>query len=590
MSISAIINSIQPSVANQTIQGSAVGDDSSPLANAYVMLVKPTNQSNNNFVLQPIKIATTDSQGNFQFDNLPPGEYQTIVEQTPAAAAPAAYIDPNAVSPQLSDNYIVLNEDLNSEIKPKIRNNHIGSLVGVSYFVNSIWYGEPTITIGGNCTVPAVIRVVMEPIPPVFYQVPDPENSLISIDGPDEVPWLAGRSAVKQVVIENPGQGYSVYGTDGNLGTDGSIYIELLGLRRHSVAVDLDLEQDAELWASVNNPVLNRRWAAPEGETGGNESDSNWFNTQTLGRDKNVLNVLAGVAPVLATEPGDFNRWVSIYASDYRMFSFATPWARNLLVRGVQYLPNSQQTYVVYPAPLIRPYTLQTPGTGIANVDIAQNNSSTLPNLEQNYGLAQFINGLQQAFAQGISAAVVGTVGEVTGTVDGAPLYFDMIYGNNSVQSALRAGEFGDPNSAEARAIVNDLKGYLGKEFLVRPVFISGHVQNVLSAAQTFNTNTRVQSGLSGLISESIVLFAAAVANSLYQGAQAIDNAVSGVSPNLYNSISREWRGLKQQSWGAAQVNPPSWLVNKSFQSSLSTGQTVTYAFNPGGYTRTVSP
>lgn len=573
MSISAIINSIQPSVANQTIQGSAVGDDSSPLANAYVMLVKPTNQSNNNFVLQPIKIATTDSQGNFQFDNLPPGEYQTIVEQTPAAAAPAAYIDPNAVSPQLSDNYVVFNEDLNSEIKPKIRNDHIGSIVGLPVPNNVQWSGPPTVTVLGNCTIPAQVRCEVmitqsEFSPPIY--------------------------SIIQYVIENPGQGYSIRGTDGNIGTEGSFAWQVSGSDITYGAVTL-------VSASQHHPLA---------VGGGGFNDTYYISIQTNGARDYAENLPVGffaVWPLLATEPGDFNRWVSFYASNRRFLAFNTEGAeveycsQNDLGPGGWWRSESGMvlhgkpisgipTCSEIPFPLIRPYTLQTPGTGIANVDIAQNNSSTLPNLEQNYGLAQFINGLQQAFAQGISAAVVGTVGEVTGTVDGAPLYFDMIYGNNSVQSALRAGEFGDPNSAEARAIVNDLKGYLGKEFLVRPVFISGHVQNVLSAAQTFNTNTRVQSGLSGLISESIVLFAAAVANSLYQGAQAIDNAVSGVSPNLYNSISREWRGLKQQSWGAAQVNPPSWLVNKSFQSSLSTGQTVTYAFNPGGYTRTVSP
>jgi hypothetical protein len=289
---------------------------------------------------------------------------------------------------------------------------------------------------------------------------------------------------------------------------------------------------------------------------------------------------------VLATDPGDFNRWVSIYASDHRPYwalgGYYLPWARSQLVWSETSLGE-----ILYPDPLIRPYTLQTQDPGTASSDITQDNSSTLPDLQQNYGLAQFINGLQKVFTQGIAAAAE----DITGTVNGTALYFEMIYGNNnSVQSALRAGVFGPPNSAEARAIVNDLKGYLGKEFLVRPVFLSGDVQNFLGAAQTFNTNTRVQSGLSGLVTENLVTAASAVANALYQGAQAIDNTLSGVSPNLYNSVSREWRGLKQQNWGAAQTAPPSWLVDKSFQSSLSTGQTVTYTFNSSGYNRTVSP
>jgi hypothetical protein len=591
MSIS-IINSIQPSAANQTIQGSAVGADSSVLANSYVMLVRPTNQSSNNFVLQPIRITTTDAEGNFRFDNLPPGEYQTIVEQTPASAAPAAYLDPDAVSPQISDNYVVLNDDLSSETKPKIRNDHIGSLIGLPVvgFAGGMWTEPPTITVLGNCTIPAQVRCKTITVPGIMTApgVYEPNFHYV----------------VTQIVIENPGQGYSVYGTDGNLGTEGSLnwiisgsYYDQFpndGISTDNISIDTQYVRANDFFSISSiqtNGAQEPNPALPEG------SDSGW--------------------PYLATEPGDFNRWVSIYASNGRRvgpttcsvitFDGTMPWTRrggwyrteSIMVIHAQVWPDGQdeQGTTIYvpitptcaetPIPLIRPYTLQNQDPGTASSDITQANSSTLPDLQQNYGLAQFLNGLQKVFAQGIAAAAE----DITGKVGGTALYYDMMYGaNDSVQEALRAGVFGPPNSAEARVAVNELKGYLGKEFLVRPVFLSGDVQNFLESAQTFNANARVQAGLGAGFNESIVTLASVVANALYQGLQAIDNTLSGVTPNLYNSVSREWRGLKQQNWGAAQTAPPSWLVDKSFQSSLSTGQTVTYTFNSSGYNRTVSP
>jgi hypothetical protein len=563
MSILAMICTEQSSAVNQTIRGSAVGTDSSLLANSYVMLVEPTDQSSNNFVLQPIKITTTDSQGNFQFDNLLPREYQIVAEQTPATALPAAYVDdtdPGVVSPQISDDYFVLSENLNTEIKSKTRSDYAGSFIALraESAGDIVWQSTPTVTIIGPCIIQAKAWCKMAQI---------------------EHPTYGSQSYIQQIVFENPGLGYDW----------SDVRIEINGFGR-------DINSQQLGWEEIN-------WFR--------NGDIGWVqNSSERSLDINRFGV-TNFGPILAVTREDFLWWTRFLTSD-------KVYVKSPSIGGFSYVPRHWEVIVYLPEPdpfdplnpnyfssndavsypwgstaavnlppYLKPGTYQDQEPEITRFDIVPNNSSSLPDLEQNYGLAQFINGLQKVLAQGISAAA----NDITGTVDGQSLYFNMLYGaNNSVDQAYRDGEFGPVNSAQARLAVDQLKGYLGKEFLVRPVFLSGNVQNYLSGAQTFNTNTRVQASLSGAAIEEIVGAAAQVANALYQGAQAIDNAISGVAPNLYNSVSREWRSLKRQNWGAAQTDPPAWLVGKNFVGNLNSGQTVTYNFNSSGYTRTVSP
>lgn len=578
-----------PGAFDQVIEGTVTGMDSSALADRYVMLVQPIRTDPVNpsaFTLQPIRIARTTVQGEYSFGPLSPGEYQLLTEEDPALDLPLPAVAPGTLPPGLGLSALDLNHNLQTQIQDTLSTGpRIGSLVGINVMMGPtldvpplnpggepqfapwppVWATEPTVTIHGNCTEQAQVRCLMVEPEPVF---------------------APGELRIGQFVITNPGKGYSIYGSDGQLGTAGSYYWEISGTEfapagfvPRAMTGQGDISQNNPAWLGVhsglnNNPYLN---LAIDGRIppGGSPFGESFGDINTDGDRWRV--------PTLATLTGDFANAVATYASDYQVFI------------GPEYPPGHVRTALVFSnSAFSRPTALLLPGTYLGRIgpvnelNLELPTSLALTDLEQTYGLAQFINGLQKKMIDALDTAVTDVTGVGQG---GVPLYFDIMYGaNNSVQKSLRQGEFGDPNSAAARLQVNLLKGYLGKELLIRPVLLDDTVPAYLGDAQLENSNSRVQAVLAELATDSITNVAAIVANILYQGTQAIANTISGVTPNLFQSVSREWRSLTQQSFGSLQDTPPSWLQGQSFAATLGTGQTVTYTFNPTGYTRVVSP
>lgn len=191
----------------------------------------------------------------------------------------------------------------------------------------------------------------------------------------------------------------------------------------------------------------------------------------------------------------------------------------------------------------------------------------------------------------GISANPYDFAGKYTGVKDGAPLYFDIVHTRG--EAALAAGEFGTPGSPEATWNFDLVKGYIGRELLVRAAAegVSGsYLSSIFDIIAATNTNPSVLDLINPLRnfamgSELVVGF---LANTVYQMQQAWGE--SDTASAIPGNILKELKSLGRQTVGTGMATPPDWLVGKSFSGTLSNGSTVNYTFNSGGYNRTVTP
>jgi hypothetical protein len=203
-------------------------------------------------------------------------------------------------------------------------------------------------------------------------------------------------------------------------------------------------------------------------------------------------------------------------------------------------------------------------------------------------------------------------------------LYNKIIYtagiGETSVDQAYKNGEFGAVGSLDARYQVDLIKGYVGREFMVGSTldsngtvygksfqdqlhdFMIGVVSNPCGSPVIDFLNTF----LSG-VSWSRSVAASLIINFGYQFGQAIQRGGWALGQNLDNSLNpmagpaagfdafwREMRNFGRQALGSLSANPPSWLVGKTFSSTIvggaDNGKTVQVTFTSTGYTRTVTP
>jgi hypothetical protein len=222
------------------------------------------------------------------------------------------------------------------------------------------------------------------------------------------------------------------------------------------------------------------------------------------------------------------------------------------------------------------------------------NGINIIPNKPKSLGLYKFIkNVVTNVLNFDGTGALTNTALNYDGGVYNKVLYNDV----NSLQDRYNRGEFGPKNSPEALFVLDSVKGYLGRELLVKPVVqqvtFSNFAQNAIDnytsqtpAVQKFLTKALQQS-------ESVVAAHASVlAEVLYQGKQFfIDDIPASVTgnKNLALLAVHEMRNLYGQVSGAVSENPPAYLVGKTFTGMTTDGSTVTFEFNSTGYTRTVT-
>jgi len=201
----------------------------------------------------------------------------------------------------------------------------------------------------------------------------------------------------------------------------------------------------------------------------------------------------------------------------------------------------------------------------------------------------EFTDTMSEKIASGITG-YVGTFGDTT-------LYHNAVYGTGGAEQRYSAGDFGPVGSIEAKMQLDAIKGYLGREFLVK-----GSVQGaaydsikaILDTAVSENTSVRVAQMLVDNNLTSIPLSATSAVvgfaiNIIYQSKQAWDVAQTSNTP-LYKSIINEFWSLGRQTLGEASLTPPAWLNGKTYTGTLGNGDTVRYTFSSGSYVRQVNP
>jgi hypothetical protein len=200
---------------------------------------------------------------------------------------------------------------------------------------------------------------------------------------------------------------------------------------------------------------------------------------------------------------------------------------------------------------------------------------------------------LTDALAQIFGSAAdspYNAAGQWSGTTNGAPLYFDVIYGASGAVAAYKSGAFGAVGTPSALWQLDQIKGYVGRELLVNAAVQGAagtFIGNLIDNEVAVNTNTNVQR-LWNLPNKSLNVLGGFLANTAYQYGQAIQESSS--IPSLAKNILKETASLGRQTWGSLSDVPPPWLVDKSFSGTLANNSTVQFSFNSSGYNRTVTP
>lgn len=208
-------------------------------------------------------------------------------------------------------------------------------------------------------------------------------------------------------------------------------------------------------------------------------------------------------------------------------------------------------------------------------------------------GWAKFKKSLTDTLPEKLASAPTDYVGTFSGTT----LYHRAVYGSGGAVERYAAGDFGPVGSIQAKLQLDAIKGYLGREFLVKGALQGAaydSVKAILDLAVSENTSVRVAQMLADNNLTSIPLTATAAVvgfaiNIGYQSKQAWDVAQTSNTP-LYRSIINEFWSLGRQTLGEASLTPPAWLNGKTYTGSLGNGSTVEYTFSSGGYNRTVTP
>lgn len=206
-------------------------------------------------------------------------------------------------------------------------------------------------------------------------------------------------------------------------------------------------------------------------------------------------------------------------------------------------------------------------------------------------------NKFKKAFTDTIPEKLASSPTDYAGTFGGTTLYHHAVYGTGGAVERYAAGDFGPVGSIQAKLQLDAIKGYLGREFLVKAAFQGAQynaVKAILDTAVSENTSVRTASMLAnnGLTSIPLTATSAVVGlliNIGYQSKQAWDVAQTSNTP-LYKSIINEFWSLGRQTLGEAAVTPPAWLNGKTYTGTLGNGSTVEYTFNGSGYDRTVTP
>jgi hypothetical protein len=183
------------------------------------------------------------------------------------------------------------------------------------------------------------------------------------------------------------------------------------------------------------------------------------------------------------------------------------------------------------------------------------------------------------------------------GTFGGTTLYHNAVYGTGGAVERYAAGDFGPVGSVEAKMQLDAIKGYLGREFLVKGAVQGAQydaVKAILDAAVSENTSVRISQMLVDNNLTSIPLSATSAVigfliNIAYQSNQAWEVAQTSNTP-LYKSIINEFWSLGRQTLGEVYVAPPAWLNGKTYTGTLGNGDTVQYTFSSSSYTRQVNP
>ena len=206
-------------------------------------------------------------------------------------------------------------------------------------------------------------------------------------------------------------------------------------------------------------------------------------------------------------------------------------------------------------------------------------------------------NKFKKAFTDTMPEKLATAPTDYVGTFSGTTLYHRAVYGTGGAVERYAAGDFGPVGSVQAVMELDAIKGYLGREFLVKGSVQGAQydaVKAILDTAVSENTSVRVAQMLVDNNLTSIPLSATSavvgfLVNIGYQSKQAWDVAQTSNTP-LYKSIINEFWSLGRQTLGEVYVTPPAWLNGKTYTGTLGNGDTVQYTFSSSNYTRTVTP
>jgi hypothetical protein len=192
---------------------------------------------------------------------------------------------------------------------------------------------------------------------------------------------------------------------------------------------------------------------------------------------------------------------------------------------------------------------------------------------------------------------------DYVGTFANDDLYATAVYGVGGAKSAYDAGEFGPVGSIGAVREFDAIKGYMGREFLVKATLQGVEfdaIKGILDTAISDNNSRRVanfilDNGLTPGSSTATNVMVAFVANFLYQNTQAFAETFGTQqtpinNQPLYKNIIKELFSLGRQTLGSASLTPPAWLNGKTYTGTLGNGDTVQYTFSSGSYVRQVNP
>jgi hypothetical protein len=203
----------------------------------------------------------------------------------------------------------------------------------------------------------------------------------------------------------------------------------------------------------------------------------------------------------------------------------------------------------------------------------------------------------KKAFVDTFPEKLANAPTDYTGLYGGTTLYHRAVYGTGGAVERYSAGDFGPVGSLQAIRQLDAIKGYLGREFLVKAAVQGAQydaIKAILDTAVSENTSVRVSQMLvdNNLTSIPVSATSAVIGflvNIGYQSTQAWEVAQTSNTP-LYKSIINEFYSLGRQTLGELYVAPPAWLNGKTYTGTLGNGDTVQYTFSSSSYTRTVTP